>query len=340
MGSIYVWGINLILFLQGLGDWLIPPMLFFTTLGVEEFYLLVTPVLYWCIDTTIGIRIAVMLMFSSSINNFGKWFFHEPRPYWVSPKVKAYAAETSFGLPSGHAQNSVTIWGLIAYSFKKRWIWVSALLLMFFIGISRLVLGVHFPQDALLGWTLGLVILLIFIRAEPPIRRWLRERTVIQKGALSFLVSIGMILFGGLILNQVQGFRMPEIWLENIRSAFPTVEVVEPIALSDQVSLGGAFFGLTLGYTILFNQSGFKTQGSWWQMILRYLVGVVGIVILWYGLDLVFPEGENFPAYAFRYLRYFLVGFWMTYLGPLVFMQLRLAESQRPSNPESAVDRD
>jgi membrane-associated phospholipid phosphatase len=69
--------------------------------------------------------------------------------------VKALVSEPSFGLPSGHAQNSVAIWGILAYSFKKNWLWSIAVILMFLIGVSRLVLGLHFPQDTLLGWMDG-----------------------------------------------------------------------------------------------------------------------------------------------------------------------------------------
>ena len=193
MDNLYEFGIYFILFLQGLGDWIIPPMTFFTNLGVEEFYLLVTPILYWCIDTTAGIRTAMMLMFSSSVYNFTKWIFHEPRPYWISSRIKAYIAESSFGLPSGHAQNSVAIWGTIAHSFKKKWLWASAGVLMFFIGLSRLVLGVHFPQDTLLGWFMGILLLIGFIKLEPMVESWFKPRFIFQRIFIFFLISMAMI---------------------------------------------------------------------------------------------------------------------------------------------------
>jgi hypothetical protein len=34
---------------QSLGDWLIFPMRFFSFLGTEEFYILIMPILYWCL---------------------------------------------------------------------------------------------------------------------------------------------------------------------------------------------------------------------------------------------------------------------------------------------------
>ena len=86
MNNIFEIGIDIILFFQGIGDWIIPIMTAFTFLGEEQFYLLAAPVLYWCIDTTIGFRTAIMLMISSSFYNYGKWLIHSPRPSWYSTR--------------------------------------------------------------------------------------------------------------------------------------------------------------------------------------------------------------------------------------------------------------
>ena len=50
MTSIWDSGIHFILWLQGLGHWLQAPMAGFTFLGTEQFYLLIMPVLLWCVD--------------------------------------------------------------------------------------------------------------------------------------------------------------------------------------------------------------------------------------------------------------------------------------------------
>ena len=326
MEGIYSWGINIIIFLQNLGDWIIPPMVFFTTLGIEEFYLLVVPVLYWCIDPTIGIRTGIMLLLSGSVNNILKWVFRQPRPYWVSTQVKPALSESSFGLPSGHAQNAVAIWGIIAHSFKKGWGWIAAILLMVLIGISRPILGVHFPQDTLLGWTVGLILLILFSKIEPVILGWLKVKSDGFKIVFFGMVSISLIIISALFISPLNNWSMPVVWVENIQAAFPTEEIPHPHSFSPQVSLAGVFFGLTLGHTLLVKGSGFAVKGKWWQLILRYLVGVIGVFVIWYGLDQVFPDGETFIPYVFRYLRYFLVGLWVTYLAPILFIRLRLAK--------------
>jgi hypothetical protein len=254
-----------------------------------------------------------------------KWAFHQPRPYWFSTSVTAHFSETSFGLPSGHAQNAIAIWGIIAHSFNKRWGWIVAAFLMFFIGISRPVLGVHFPQDTLLGWAVGLVVLLLFMKVEPSFVRWLNTKKPGYKVALYALISLAIIFLGTLLLSPLRGWTMPSTWAANIQAAFPMEELPHPASLSPQVTLAGVFFGLTLGYTLLFNGAGFAVQGRWWHFVLRYLVGILGVLVIWAGLDQFFPDGETLIPLFFRYLRYFLVGLWMSWLAPLLFIRLHIA---------------
>ena len=105
-------------------------------------------------------RVAMMLFISGIINSFLKDYFQDPRPaieFMLDPKVG-----TSYGLPSGHAQIAVTLWGLIAYELKDKWVSLGALILVLAICFSRLYLGVHDIQDVSLGLLVGLLILLIW----------------------------------------------------------------------------------------------------------------------------------------------------------------------------------
>jgi len=325
MNNLYDIGISVIQFLQGLGDWLIVPMMFFTNLGIEEFYLLVTPILFWCINTSVGIRTAIMLMLSSTFYNYAKWIFHEPRPFWFTTRVVAHVHETSFGLPSGHAQNSVAIWGTIAYYFKKKWLWILAVVLMLCIGISRLVLGVHFPQDTLLGWALGLILLVVFIKLEYPILGWWDELKVTRKAILLFIFSLVIIFIAIIIQISYDYWQMPINWKTNIQIAFPNEELENPMALSSVVTLAGTFFGLTLGHTLLFSKNGYNPSGSLWQYILRYVIGLIGIGVFYFGLKFLFPVGEDLIPLIFRYARYFLVGLWVTFLAPIIFIKTKIS---------------
>ena len=142
-------GIFFIIALQSMGDWLIIPMNFFSQLGRVEFFLLFLPLVYWSVNSALGIRIGFILMASDIFNYAGKLLFAGPRPYWVSSRVRGLWIETSFGIPSGHAQHAVSVWGTVAAYIGKTWTWAVLLALAFFIGFSRLYLGAHFPHDVI-----------------------------------------------------------------------------------------------------------------------------------------------------------------------------------------------
>ena len=60
-------GVDWIVGLQGLGDWLILPMQAFSFLGSEDFFMLVLPALYWSVDAALGLRVGVILLLSSAL---------------------------------------------------------------------------------------------------------------------------------------------------------------------------------------------------------------------------------------------------------------------------------
>ena len=107
-------GITWNIFFQNLGSWLKTPMEAFSFFGSEYFFLILLPALYWCLEASIGLRVGIILLLSTSVNDALKMALHGPRPYWISTDVIGYASETSFGVPSGHAQIAVGVWGMLA----------------------------------------------------------------------------------------------------------------------------------------------------------------------------------------------------------------------------------
>lgn len=326
MDSILNWGIEVILFLQAVGDWIFTPMKVFTFLGNEEFYLLLAPAIYWCFHAEIGFQLALMLMFSATTNSILKIAFHQPRPTWLNPTVRPGAAEGSFGIPSGHAQNAVSVWGLLDIRYGKLWGWIVAVALAFLIGLSRVVLGVHFPSDVLAGWAIGLLMLWLFIKLTPPIRQWIIQLKPWTQILVAFGISILLILTGYSVRAALGDWQVPQSWIENAQMADPSSEPINPLDLSGLISNGGALFGLSSGFVLISRRGGFRVRGKPVQLILRYLVGVAGVFVLWRGLGLIFPHGETPTAILLRYLRYGLVGVWITGFAPVVFSWLKLTK--------------
>ena len=317
--------LQITVFLQQIGDWAIPIMNFFTFLGKEEFYLLVMPALYWCIDTILGIRVGVMLLFSANVNSYFKWIFHTPRPYWLYPQqIHAYQTETSFGMPSGHAQNAMSLWGLVAKGDNPPWLkWIFYFIILM-IGLSRLFLGVHSIYDILIGWLIGFFLLWIFTRYEKKVTDHFQKiSTPAQLGTL-LIISILFILVGFIITTFSKSFSIPTEWLLNAASQDAHHNTFDPFSLTGIVSNAGVFLGLVGGAILLQKTDKYKPGGKTWQRLIQYILGLFGVIILWAGLRYIFPTGETFISMAFRYLRYLLLGFWISWAAPKLFKKIKL----------------
>ncbi len=309
--------------LQSMGDWTIAPMKLFSFLGTENFYIMIFPILYWCIDATLGLRVGVVTIFSIGLNLVFKIPFRGPRPYWISANVKPLWAETVFGIPSGHAQNAVVSWGVMAGYLRRVWAWIVATLLMFFIGISRIFLGAHFIQDILLGWLIGLFLLTLILHYWDTVANWANKQATGTQIVYAFLFSMGLVVIGAIVVAANKDFVMPEEWLVNASRIGD--EEPAPLALSGILTSAGTLFGMLLGVALLAPRGGWQVSGSFTKRALRYIVGLIGILVIWYGLGEVFPRGESILPYVLRYIRYTLLGLWLTAGAPMMFTKLKLS---------------
>jgi membrane-associated phospholipid phosphatase len=327
MNPFYEWGIGMIAWLQASAPWLRGPMSFFSFWGNQEFFFLLLPFLYWCVDARLGARVGIILNISYSINTFFKLIFHAPRPYWVSRQVQAMNSEASYGLPSGHAQHAMSIWGVVGAAGKAWLRWVMVVLI-FLIGFSRIVLAVHFPTDVLLGWLIGGLVLWAFLRWEALVLAWVNRHTLAEKIGLAAAASMLLIaipLFATAFLPPAD----PPEWETTAAIAYPPApgeRAINPRDMTETVGVAGAFLGLVVGVTLLFHQTRFSADGEWGKRVLRYALGAVGVAIVWMGLRLIFPRDASLVSQVLRYLRYALAGFWISYGAPWLFIKLRLSD--------------
>jgi membrane-associated phospholipid phosphatase len=319
---------QLIRWVQGFGAWLQVPMDVASFMGTVEFYLLIMPALYWCWDNRLGLRLALMLVLTVGTNEALKLAFHVPRPYWVLPEgeVQALSSEANFAFPSGHAQQAASLWGLLGngLSHRHRWVWAAVLLLILLNGLSRVYLAVHWVSDVLVGWAVGAVLLWAFLRWESAVTRWLQERRLAQQILISFLASLAVLGLSVLARASLAGWQVPLSWMEN--AVARTGEPINPLSLKNAVDVAGVLLGIGAGAAWMAQAEGFDTGGPVSKRLARYVLGLAGLLAVWFGLRTLFPEGESVTTYALRYGRSALVGAWVSAGAPALFLRLGLAE--------------
>ena len=316
------WGIEWISAMQGAAPWARSVMQSLSFAGTEYFYFLVMPAVLWCVDSGIGVRAGLLLVTSAGLNDALKVAFGLPRPYWISGEVTALSGETSFGLPSGHAQNGVVLWGRLAAWARRWWFVFAAALVAFAVSLSRVFLGVHFPMDVLAGWAIGLGLLALALTLEEPLRRSLARLRIWAQLGLVLLASTVMVGLGALSLKVTEARPFPASWAENAATARPADDPIDPRSLDPFVARGGAFFGLGGGAVLLASWGRFRARSSLARSTARYAIGALGVLIVFLGLRAVFPAGEDWIGSLFRGLRYAALGFWITYGAPRMFTLL------------------
>ena len=169
-------------------------MLFITSLGYTEFFLVFILTVMFGINFKKGFLLLHILIITGIFTEFLKGLFALPRPSDVDsgvllpgndyPNSSPFAnmgatgffnllpdnvvryyrglEGTSYGLPSGHTSTAAALWGSIYIIFQKNWVKIISIALIILIPLSRIYLGRHFLADVLAGYIVGFTILALF----------------------------------------------------------------------------------------------------------------------------------------------------------------------------------
>lgn len=257
-----------------------------TTLGSEGFFLALFSVIYWSYNKNLGfwglIVMPVSLFITSEIP---KDIIRLPRPDVRGVSVPTYT------FPSGHTTGAVAVWGYLAVRLQNKWFWICALLVMVLVGLSRVMLGYHFPGDVLGGFVTGMFFLAVFFR----IKTWMdrqNRRTALFK----------LRLTAALILPLAASF----------------------IPASFAPNLMGYVTGAGVGYLLERERLGFIIRGDWRRQLGKAAVGLPVIAGIISGLNLVLPA----DIHLLTFTQHALATLWVTYLAPQVFVRLGLTRYQ------------
>ena len=302
-------------------------MAFVSELGRFEFYLALLPLVYWCVHKRAGRELAYVLAVSELVNRLLKHALRGPRPFWMDPALVS-GDEAGYGVPSGHAQSAAVFYLGLALWVRRRWAWLAAIPAALLMGLSRVFLGDHFLHDVLAGLCVGGLLLAGYAawrrrqHARPPAGVFAAHPVLAAVGVPLAFAAVY------LALQAILGRPDPYIaWQRFLPEA-------ERTSREDMATALGTVLGLGLGFALESRRVRFLVDGSAGRRIARYLVGMLVTLVLWRGLGALFSGAEPFGlALALRLLRYAVVGLWVSYYAPLMFVRLRLSTPEPDRAP-------
>ncbi|NVM16494.1 MAG: phosphatase PAP2 family protein [Candidatus Lokiarchaeota archaeon] len=284
-----------------------------TYLGEPIVFIVMVAIFFIIYNKRFAKNLALSLLFSTYINEFFKNIFMDPRPATnidpdlITPENPVGLIETSYGFPSGHTQSAVATWGYIGYDFRKRLYIVIILgIIMFLVAISRMIIGVHDLQDVIGGFSIGLIVLLLFIYLEPYCTKQFNAFNLPIKLIVTVVVSL-VLFFLGIFLFPTSGTEL-----------LPVPEAFTDTGGFSQV--GGVFLGFGIAYVLEGEYVKYEpSKLNWKWKIINLVIGLVILFVAYFALEAL--KGV-FDSVFYRFARYAIIGFILGYLVPLLFVKL------------------
>ncbi|MBS4536120.1 phosphatase PAP2 family protein [Clostridium sp. D2Q-14] len=260
---------------------------FITNIGGELFYVFALTLVYWCISKRAGVRMFTILIFSVFGNSILKNIFATERPFFTEGINPLYQESApGYSFPSGHTQNTTTFWFYTMRKLKRKSIYVLGIFVILLVGFSRLYLRVHWPIDVLGGLIFGILFALI-------------GDYLIEKITPFNYNLLNVFIFSILIPNLLLIVFMSE----------------------NNLKLIALITGALLGYFIQENKIKFEVKNKMFFQIVKFIFGILILLSIRTALKGIFPE-----TYAFDYIRYFIIGIFITLVIPIIFIKTGLSK--------------
>jgi membrane-associated phospholipid phosphatase len=280
---------ELIIFLQSFEtDFLNYFFLFWTSLGYSRWILLLLLIFLFGVSFRYGFILMQAIILNGLTSLWLKEAIALPRPAHVDLNVKLIGESTpnltpfesqgaksffsrlpqdvvtslranppgSWGFPSGHTSNAMTLGGLLFLIAKKRWVKVLSVAFVVFVPLSRMYLGRHFLADVFGGYIIGFVFVFLMYKG------------VIQNAWLQFFLS-----------------RKPRQlhWDRKVILFFFYMCILPfLLLLLPKINhvIVGAFLGLNIGFLLVWNHGIPEDQGTILQRISRIVIALVVFILV------------------------------------------------------------
>lgn len=312
-------------FIQFLADHRTVPLTRFflaaTSLGSFSAYLLIVTLIYVAWNKQLAIRLAVLLFMSSTLNGLLKLTIRNPRPFvsegvylkkWAVSAHDAAVLAAEYSTPSGHAMSAAAFYSYLYRCTKSLYIRFAAVAAIVLIGASRPYLGVHYVEDVLLGWALGVACAWAAVKYAEHFGALWNKLSFRLQIAIAVTVSLAF-WFLAVALNGGRFDGAPSIF----------------------VSDAGFLTGLILARPLELRFVNFDPRSSSLPakaLRLLFTFVLVQSTLFFFNLALGRPT-LAWLAFVLQYLRYAAASVVTIFLAPLLFTKMGLAQTM-PAQPD------
>lgn len=302
-------------FRNGSGFFLVDFMKKMTFFGELNTTLVILAIIYWCISKDLGTYLMMGWSGNRIANGFMKITVCAYRP-WIRdsriiPHGDAITTATGYSFPSGHSMNAGTVFGgtaMYGKNFSKP-LKIMLYLIVVLVALSRTFLGVHTPQDVLVGMASSLLVMWLTLK----LTRWIAEKPEKDKlvACIGFVLAIALGLYATLKSYPVDYDSNGKIIVEGAKMANDTFKAV------------GWVSAFLTGWILERRFVGFSTDISKERRFSRGIFGIMGYYAVTFVLNTLLKKW--IPGPAGTILTCFLQMFYITFLFPWI---MKKAESK------------
>jgi membrane-associated phospholipid phosphatase len=284
-------------------------------MGEVEGYILICTLIYVAFDKTLAVRLALLVTLTMSLNHILKILIKNPRPFiregdylrkWAVSADYARDLAIEYSTPSGHAMAGASFYTFLYSAVCSPYVRTAAVLAALSIGLCRPYLGVHYVEDILLGWAIGLCIGLFALRNVERIEKaWNRLKYEWQ---ITIAVIATIALWAATVA--LNGWRIDS----QPRAFMGYAGVITGIVIARPLELRLIDFDPRTGSIL------FKVE--------RYLISVLLALLTLKTLGRLFVDiADNYSltGYVLQYIRYSAVSVVSLFVAPWIFTRAGLA---------------
>lgn len=294
--------LNILKFFQSIRNPILNALFLILTISTEvPVIVILTAIMYWCINKKYGQKLLFALIPNIVINTGIKECVKAPRPIGTAGlESLRVSTATGYSFPSGHTQTATTFWTSLIIIFRQKWVYILGPVMILGVGLSRLYLGVHWPIDVICGWIFGILFTVIFAKIFDVVDKNKNYK-------LLFLLLIPFIIFIFIVKSE------------------------------SYIKMFGLLVGFILGYIIEDSFIKFKTIDDYKREVnfsskadtnkdytvkiaYRFILGIFTLLVVYLILKYVMPE-----YVLFNFIRYLIISLYAVAGVPALFKITKLA---------------